>query len=289
MLGLNKKLGSIILGVILMFGVASLAYAFSSFEPELGPLDSADNPGEPGCVGETFMPASEGYNGWDIYQVGLRYFPITDTLYVGISMWNGVIAGDVENDGDPSGTHSCLSDSWGWDFADLGGPPGEGEAIDFVFDPDNDGTYEYIAGVSHSTDISGFTVANYIGASPPGSNPGDGYDAAVGAPVTYEVTNEPRDGYPDFEFKIVNFSNLRTPQGNEEMLDFDFVARAGSTVDGGTGEDTLKFSWNPTAVTLSSLAARSGAGDSASALWLGLAGLTVLAAGGLFWAKRRAS
>ncbi len=43
----------------------------------------------------------------------------------------------------------------------------------------------------------------------------------------------------------------------------------------------------PTAVTLSSFAARSSAGGSASGLWLGLAGLTVLAAGSLLWAKRR--
>lgn len=42
---------------------------------------------------------------------------------------------------------------------------------------------------------------------------------------------------------------------------------------------------DPTAVALSSFAAK--AGDLASPLWLGLAGLTVLAAGTLFWAKRR--
>lgn len=42
---------------------------------------------------------------------------------------------------------------------------------------------------------------------------------------------------------------------------------------------------DPTAVTLSSFAAK--AGGLASPLWLGVAGLTVLAAGTLFWAKRR--
>ncbi len=45
----------------------------------------------------------------------------------------------------------------------------------------------------------------------------------------------------------------------------------------------------PTAVTLSSFAAKSGVDGSASPLWLGLAGFAVLAAGSLFWAKRRAS
>lgn len=44
-----------------------------------------------------------------------------------------------------------------------------------------------------------------------------------------------------------------------------------------------------TAVTLSSFDAKSSAGGPVSPLWLGLAGLTVLAAGSLAWAKRRAS
>ena len=60
----------------------------------------------------------------------------------------------------------------------------------------------------------------------------------------------------------------------------------------GAGEDDLTidfgYSSTPTAVTLSSFAAESSAGGSASWLWLGLAGLTVLAAGSLFWTKRRA-
>ena len=47
--------------------------------------------------------------------------------------------------------------------------------------------------------------------------------------------------------------------------------------------------YTPTAVTLSSFAAKSSAGGWASPLWLGLAGLTVVVAGSLFWAKRRAS
>ncbi|MGA9350608.1 MAG: hypothetical protein WBW48_17645 [Anaerolineae bacterium] len=281
MLGLNKKFGSIILGVILVLGGASLAYAFS-FTPDIIVLDSADNPGHPGCVGVT-MPALTGYNGWDIDQVGLHYDSGTDTLYVGISMWNNVIAGDVDNNGNPGTKNPCLGSFPAQDYANLGGPAGQGEAIDFVFDPDNDGTYEYIAGVSYSTVITGFAVANYTGIQPPLSDPGAGYGAAAG---TGSVTNNPSTANPDFEFIINNFSSLRTPGSGEEMLDFNFVVRAGSRVDAGTGEDILKFDWNPTAVTLSSFAAKSSAGGSASPLWLGLAGLTVLAAGSLFWAKR---
>jgi LPXTG-motif cell wall-anchored protein len=49
-----------------------------------------------------------------------------------------------------------------------------------------------------------------------------------------------------------------------------------------------KLAGPPTAVTLFSFAVNSGAGGSVNPLWLGLAGLTMLAAGSLFWVKRRA-
>jgi hypothetical protein len=293
MLGLNKKFGSIILGVILMLGVASLAYAFS-FQPTVRVFDREDVAGNNDCYGQT-MPTPVppaiyvyGYNGWDIDEVGLRYYTVTDTLHIGISMHNGVIAGDVENNGDPGGTHICLG---GWpaeDHANLGGPTGgSGEAIDFIFDADDDGTYDYIAGVSRYTDIAGITVAYYVGSSPPPIGSGVGYgDTVTVGSVAAEVTNNPSTANPDLEFMIYNFSSLRTPGPGEEMLDFDFVVRAGSTKDAGTGEDIVRWDWNPTVVTLSSLTARSSAGGSASGLWLGLAGLTVLAAGSLLWAKR---
>jgi hypothetical protein len=284
MLGLSKKSGSIILGVILVLGMASLAYAFS-FMPELMAFDDPDTGGDLSCVGAGKpMPEENGYNGWDIDQVGLRYYLITDTLHVGISMHNGVIAGDVENDGNPGGTHTCLSSAGGRDYSNLGGPAGEGEAIDFIFDAGDDGTYDYIAGVSRYTDINGFAVAQYTGGQPPKSYPGEGYGTAVG---TGSVTNNPSGTNPDFEFIIEGFCTLMDKQpACEDLLDFDFVVRAGSTRDAGIGEDILGFDWNPTAVTLSSLSARSSAGGSASGLWLGLAGLTVLAAGSLLWTKR---
>jgi len=61
------------------------------------------------------------------------------------------------------------------------------------------------------------------------------------------------------------------------------------TLTTGQQDLTIDFGYtsSPTAVTLSSFAAKSSAGGSVSGLWLGLAGLTVLAAGTLFWAKRR--
>ncbi len=59
-----------------------------------------------------------------------------------------------------------------------------------------------------------------------------------------------------------------------------------------TGSDDFSIDFgyvaevDPTAVTLSSFTAKPSAGGSVSRLWPGLAGLTVLAAGSLFWTKR---
>jgi hypothetical protein len=64
----------------------------------------------------------------------------------------------------------------------------------------------------------------------------------------------------------------QVPYNGTDDFSFDF----GYVAEGG-----------PTAVTLSSLAARPGGGGSASRLWLGLAGLAVVVAGSLFWTKRR--
>ena len=282
MLSLNKKFGSIILGVILMLGVASLAYAFS-FTPDIIAFDGADAANEPACA------AGNGQNGWDIDQVGLKYDAGSDTLTVGISMHNGIKAGDADGDGDPDTTAACMSLKGGTDNASLSGT----EAIDFVFDANNDGqfdTSDYVAGVAKNT--STFAVAPWAYAvSPQVLDAGVGFGTAI-APTPGSVINLPSltNSNPDFEFTITGFCTLMGKQPDcQDMLDFDFWVRAGSVEDAGTGEDKVFENFVPTAVTLSSFAARSSAGGPAGGLWLGLAGLTVLASGGLFWAKRRAS
>jgi hypothetical protein len=309
MLGLNKKSVSIILGMMLALGVVTLAYAadpptWFSFTPTRTWTDGAipDVDDYDGCYGAN----STGNNGWDIDMVGLRYFPITDTLYVGISMWNEKIAGDIDGDGNPSGGASCFT-AGGWvDDPNLGegAEPEFGEAIDFIInnmETDGDTTYEYIAGVSHSTYIGdpsgGFAVVNYDTttnpyACPPGetplTSPGDCYGMTSWGPGG-EVKNNPGmdGGGPDFEFTINNFSVMLDHTVSLNPLNFSFFVRTGKMLDG-TGEDSMEATGVPTAVTLSSFAGRSSAGGSASGLWLGVAGLTVLAAGSLFRAKRRA-
>jgi uncharacterized repeat protein (TIGR01451 family) len=77
-------------------------------------------------------------------------------------------------------------------------------------------------------------------------------------------------GQASFEDNILAMTTLGA---GAQDLTIDFGVLAGSP---------------PTAVTLSSFAATSSGGNSANWLWLGLAGVTMLVAGSLFWAKRRA-
>jgi len=80
---------------------------------------------------------------------------------------------------------------------------------------------------------------------------------------------------------------------DDKDSDFDPTNHTVSvTLIAGAGDDLtidagVEYTDPPTVITLSSFAAKSSTGGWAS-LWLGLVGLMVLAAGTLFWAKRRA-
>jgi len=91
-------------------------------------------------------------------------------------------------------------------------------------------------------------------------------------------------------------------EGTDDTIDSDADDDPNSPTYGQTISTTLTtgetdLTWDAgieptggaTAITLSSFAANSSTGGLASELWLGLAGLTVLAVGSLFWAKRRVS
>jgi hypothetical protein len=294
MSSLSKKCGLIIMAVILVVVMASLAYAQATSKIYPDGL-YADNDGHDDCTSS----AGTGYNGWDIDEVELSYDSGTDILHVRISMWNGVIAGDIDNNGNPGTAEICFTGDGWTDDPNLGGPAGFGEAIDFIIDLDLDNTYDYIAGVSNSTYIGdpsgGFAVVNYDTSDPvfcpptPVLPPGTCYGTTAWAGGG-SVTNNPGvtdPTNPDFEFDINQFSVML---GETVRLDpkpnFSFVVRTGKLEDG-TGEDYFQLPGEPTVVTLSSLTARSSAGGSVSGLWLGLVGLTVLAAGGSLWIRRQ--
>jgi hypothetical protein len=78
------------------------------------------------------------------------------------------------------------------------------------------------------------------------------------------------------EYALTTDNHLPISLAGEDCSDANFGYEALAST-GGPAE--------PTAVTLSSFAAKSGTNSAVSPLWLGLAGLT-LAAGNLFWRKR---
>lgn len=195
---------------------------------DVGVPDECKPTGTPGG------PADDGMTGWDIDETAFTYDRENDTLYVGVSMANGVIAGDPDNNGNASNAHSCLSGLGGVDIANLGGT----EGIDVIFDTNLDGSYDYIAGMAQGTDITALQVATYNGNATPTTDIGLGYNAAVGG-VSAILPNNPNGTAPDFEYQITGFSGLFAGLGNGDTLSFCFISRAGSLADAGFGEDIL--------------------------------------------------
>jgi hypothetical protein len=96
-------------------------------------------------------------SGNDMSQVKFHYDAVADVLYVGIDTYT--IAGDVDNDGNPGGTGPILSALGGTDIANFGGT----EGFSVMFDIDQDGTLDVIAGVSGTTSLAGFSVNTFFG------------------------------------------------------------------------------------------------------------------------------
>ena len=165
---------------------------------------------------------------------------------------------DEDDDGEQTGDY----DQEGWSSVDVYLYEDNGDGI---FDPDTD------------TPLSMTTTASGTSQTPDGYPDGiyDFYMGSLG-PGQYwvwvdESTLPPLPG---------DYSWLSTTGGDHQFVDYP-------------GGDDFSFDfgyiddYTPTAVTLSSFAAKSSAGGSASPVWLGLTGLTMLAIGSLFWVKRR--
>jgi hypothetical protein len=211
---------------------------------------------DPGGVGDVGLPANKPngtVSGWDMVDLRLTYNAATDTLYVGINTYG--IAGDADGNGDPGGTSTWLAANGGTDVANVGGT----ETIAVFFDLDKNGTFDVIAGVSGSTNITGFTVANFSG-SP--WYPSGAFGTALPSHTGSYHAN-PSAAKPDFEFTILNFSTL--PGSDASVGGFIVWAFMGSLQDDGIGEDSLQYEQNPhTIATIVSSAATVVSGGSAS-------------------------
>ena len=167
-------------------------------------------------------------SGWDIKDVRFVYDQTTDVLYVGINFFG--IAGDADGDGNPSSASPELTALGGSDLANLGGA----EAIQIVFDWNEDGVFDTIAGVPTNGGASAFSIGPDMSSTDdlPGDSTrfGDpimGIEPFVGASSTTA---------PDFEFKIPKASTL---PGFDAAGGFSFRAFAGSSSDDGIGDDLV--------------------------------------------------
>lgn len=282
---LSWRAALVALAVFSALTLATRPAAAFTFTPEKVLTDAINDTGtDPNCE-QPLGPTQPGFSGWNIDELGLWYDRPNDRLYVGVSMANDVIAGDVEDNGDPGTTDPCLLNQGGIDFADLD----SAEAIDVVFDLDNNTNYDIIVGNAFPNNINTTIVATYTGG--PGSNvplaPGFLYGAPVTA--TVNVVNNPSASAKDYEFSIDNFSALMglTPS---DALSFCVASIAGS-IDAGFGEDgapnvgcyPVLFT-PPLAVSLRQATA-TGSGSWA----LGAAAGVLALAGVAVWRSRRAT
>ncbi|MGJ8723924.1 MAG: hypothetical protein ACSHYB_05150 [Roseibacillus sp.] len=193
---------------------------------EFGVITVVDSNGIPDVGIPSGFPLGT-VSGVDLAEVRFFLNVTTDTLYVGMNTFT--IAGDVDDDGDPGGTSSPLAGLGGQDSPDFGGT----ESFAVMLDLDEDGIFDVIAGVSTSTDLSGFAVATFSGNS---STPG----LAFGTPLpthTGSVFASPSISTPDIEFTILNFSNLPTSSGSDSETSLCIRAFMGSYSDAGIGQD----------------------------------------------------
>jgi len=191
-----------------------------------------------GGVGDVGLPlnAPPGtVSGWDMVDLRLTYDAAADTLYVGINTFG--IAGDADGDGDPGGTSAWLTTNLGTDIPNLGST----ETIAVYFDLNQDGTFDVIAGVSSTTDITGFTVATFSVLGNPW-NPGAAFDTPLPGNTGSYYAN-PSVADPDFEFTILNFSTL--PGQDALLAGFRVWAFMGSLQDDGIGEDFIQYEQKP--------------------------------------------
>lgn len=165
----------------------------------------------------------------------------TDTLYVGLGMYS--IAGDVDGDGDPGGTSDVLASLGGVDLPDFAGT----ESFSVMFDIDQDGTFDVIAGVSGRTDTNHFSV-NVFDGSPyaPAFAYGTALLSHVGA-----LYASPHAGAPDVEFTILHFSDLPLSSGSDWAPTLGVNTFVGSFSDDGVGEDYIPGANLPAEICLS--------------------------------------
>ena len=178
-------------------------------------------------VGLPATAPSGTVSGWDISGVYFHLDLLADELSVGLRFHG--LAGDADGDGDAGSTSPWLAAMNGQDLAGLTGM----EAICVLFDFDQDGSWDFIAGNRMLGDplLNGYYQSVITG--PVGSLP-LAFDLAD-LPVVDSHYYDPTPATPDYELSVRSASTLFELAGGSTC--FDFVAFAGSFADAGIGED----------------------------------------------------
>ena len=164
-------------------------------------------------------------SGWDMDRVWLYYEVGTDTLYVGLQTFG--IGGDADGNGLDGNTAP-------WLIGGVDEPAFAGtESFALMFDLDENGTFDVIAGVDAASDITGLQVALF---DPSATLPMLAFGLMLPA-HTGAAFGNPNAGAPHVEFTIANFSLL--PGNNGSVGPFGVQAFMGSLSDDGIGEDLI--------------------------------------------------
>jgi len=157
-----------------------------------------------------------------------------------------VVAGDPGGSGDPDATADWLTLAGGSDLANWS----DTEFVAVMFDMNQDGTFDAVAGVSADgtqptkDDISDFGIYTFSGDD---YNPGFAFGAPLAGQTAtlFDYTNTPAPDHPtssepDLEFTISNFMDIPFSGGADPRPQSYYVRIVmGSQADAGIGEDTL--------------------------------------------------
>ncbi len=192
-----------------------------------------------GGDGDVGVPAGVAATGWNIERVCFYYDGNgTDDLYVGVTTVNNVIFGDADGDGDPGASSSANVPI---DRANLG----SGESFVISLDLDGDSraatfdvdTVDLLLGDSSSGSTATLGAYNVDNSYDPINNPGLGFGGTSQADV--DLFSSPSVTIRDLEFVVHSFKDISVNGVNEIINDVELQVFAGSSVDGGVGDDFL--------------------------------------------------
>jgi hypothetical protein len=154
------------------------------------------------------------------------------TLYLALETYG--IAGDLDGNGDPSGTAAWLTATGGVDLPDFSGA----EHLAIRIDLDGDAKPEIVIGVSPFVGLSQVGLFEWLDSGLPGGLPGGEFGAALDN-WSVEAAYFPEAGRPHLEFSIGQFQELLGITAGDGAKTIGLGFEIGSLTGGGVGSDVL--------------------------------------------------